>query len=116
MSICSPQMRTDITLNSGSHTLIIDAKFYERSLQQGQWGKHTIHSGNLYQLLSYVQNMAARTDASVSGLLLYARTTAPIQPAMDLTILGHRIRVETLDLQQSWPEIASQLDAIAELS
>ena len=51
-----PEMRTDVTLRRGGRTLIIDAKYYGQSMQVGQWGKATVHSGNLYQVLTYVKN------------------------------------------------------------
>ncbi len=44
------------------------------------WDKATVHSANLYQLLTYAKNADVDRDGTVSGLLLYARTEAPTQP------------------------------------
>ena len=50
-----PSMKTDISLHNGDKTLIIDTKFYG-SMTQTQFGKATIHSGNMYQIFTYVKN------------------------------------------------------------
>ena len=50
-----PVMQSDIMLQSGEKVLIIDAKYYEHSTQV-QFDKHTLHSGNLYQIFTYVKN------------------------------------------------------------
>ncbi|MGY3567951.1 5-methylcytosine-specific restriction endonuclease system specificity protein McrC [Sinomonas sp. RB5] len=105
-----PAMRTDVTLRRGPRTLIVDAKYYSRSMQVGMWGKATIHSANLYQMLTYVKNADVRRDGSVSGLLLYARTDAPRQPDLDVVIQGNRIGARTLDLNRPWDDLRAQLE------
>lgn len=107
-----PAMRTDVTLRGGQRALIIDAKYYGRSMQVGRWGKTTVHSANLYQLLTYVKNADAKRDGSVSGLLLYARTEAPEQPELDVVIQGNRIGAQTLDLNRPWEHLKGQLEDI----
>lgn len=107
-----PAMRTDVTLRWGPRTLIIDAKYYSSSMQVGRWGKATVHSANLYQLLTYVKNEDTGRNGSVSGLLLYARTEAPKQPDLEVIIQGSRIRAQTLDLNQPWEHLANQLEEI----
>lgn len=110
-----PLMRTDVILRRGRRTLIIDAKYYRESMRTGAWGKATIHSANLYQILAYVKNEDRRRDGSVSGLLLYARTDAPDEPDLDVVIQGNRIGARTLDLNQSWDELAAQLEEVVAL-
>lgn len=105
-----PAMNTDLTLRSHERTLIIDAKYYGRSMQGGQWDKSTVHSGHLYQILAYVKNADVRGDGSVSGLLLYARTEAMEQPDLDVTVQGNRISARTLDLNRPWVRLKAQLD------
>lgn len=109
-----PQMRTDVTLRHRGRTLIIDAKYYGNSMQTGAWGKATVHSGHLYQVLAYVKNEDTGRDGSVSGLLLYARTDAVEQPDLDVAIQGNRIGARTLDLNQPWPRLSAQLEEIVE--
>ncbi len=50
-----PDMRTDITLSYSDQILIIDAKY-----QQENFGVHKVHSGNLYQIYTYVKNKEAQ--------------------------------------------------------
>jgi len=111
-----PAMQSDITLSCGRKTLIIDAKYYGQNTQS-QYDKHTIHSHNLYQIFTYVKNKTLQpgfTDHEISGLLLYARTTAAVQPDGDFSMSGNRISVKTLDLNQPFENIARQLDKTAE--
>lgn len=105
-------MRTDVTLRRGEHTLIIDAKYYSQSMQTGPWGKATVHSANLYQVLAYVKNEDTRRDGSVSGLLLYARTDAAEQPDLDVVVQSNRIGARTLDLNQPWEHLSAHLEGI----
>ena len=115
-----PSMLSDIMLNDGHTWFIIDAKFYSKNVQRNQ-GKSTIISGNLYQILSYVQNkkfelLKTGKPHDVVGMLLYARTNESIQPdGFDKKILGNRMITSTLDLDQKPYEIAKQLDGIAEM-
>ena len=114
-----PSMLSDIMLSDGHSWLIIDAKFYNKNIQNNQ-GRSTLISGNLYQILSYVQNKEfelAKTGKpfDVIGLLLYARTLDSLQPdGFDKRILGNRMMTKTLDMDQEPLEIAKQLDLIAE--
>ena len=111
-----PIMQSDITLSYGKKTLIIDAKYYSKNTQS-QFDKQTIHSANLYQIFTYVKNKTLQddfTDHDVSGLLLYARTVDEIQPDGDFSMSGNKISVKTLDLNQTFDEIAEQLNKIAQ--
>ena len=107
-----PAMRTDVTLRDGQRALIIDAKYYGRSMQVGRWSKTTVHSANLYQLLTYVKNADVNREGSVIGLLLYARTEAPEQPDLDVVVQGNRIGARTLDLNRPWEHLKGQLEGI----
>ena len=113
-----PSMLSDIMLNDGHTWFIIDAKFYHKNVQNNL-GRTTLISGNLYQILSYVQNKKfelAKTGKpfDVVGMLLYARTEDSIQPdGFEKKLLGNRMMVSTLDLDQEPTKIAEQLDAIA---
>lgn len=107
-----PAMRTDITLRSEQRTLIIDAKYYGNTFQTGQYGKESINSGHLYQILAYTKNADVRRDGSASGMLLYARTSADRQPDLDVVIQGNRIGARTLDLNQPWKHIRVQMEDV----
>ena len=111
-----PVMQSDIMLSRGSQVLIIDAKYYAHNTQV-QFDTRSIHSGNLYQIFTYVKNKKAEfgdKTNTVSGMLLYARTDEPVQPDNRYRMSGNIISVRTLDLNKEFPEIAAQLDEIAE--
>lgn len=107
-----PTMKSDIMLSYGNKTLIIDAKYYAHMLQE-QFGTPSQHSGNIYQIFTYVKNKAAE-GGEVSGMLLYAEADENITPDNDYSMDGNKISVKTLDLNTDFSEIALQLDGIAE--
>lgn len=107
-----PIMQTDITLEYQGRTLIIDAKYYGRTMQT-QFDKHTIHSGNLYQIFTYVKNRDKGNTGDVGGMLLYAKTQESITPDSNFVMGGNRISVKTLDLNLPFTGISRQLNAIA---
>ena len=108
-----PNMRTDITLTKDEKTLIIDTKYYSRLMQvNSQFNSRTIHSGNLYQIFSYVKNFDTTHSGNVSGLLLYAKTDKEIAPNNSYLMDGNRIGVKTLDLNKDFTRIREQLDSI----
>lgn len=111
-----PTMQSDIVIRNtkAKKTLIIDAKYYSHNTQvKAPYMTHTIHSGNLYQIFTYVKNWAAEPDETVSGMLLYARTDDIIQPGNRYQMSGNQISVRTLDLHCDFTVIAAQLDDIA---
>ena len=111
-----PVMQTDIMLSKGNTVLIIDAKYYGHTTQS-QYGVHTLHSGNLYQVFTYVKNKDAEFGEqphTVSGMLLYAQTDENVQPNHIYHMSGNKISVRTLDLNCPFKEITAQLDSIVE--
>ena len=109
-----PVMQSDIMLSKGSATLIIDAKYYGHTTQS-QYGVNTLHSGNLYQIFTYVKNKDAEygdQPHTVSGMLLYAQTDEVVQPNHVYHMSGNKITVRTLDLKLPFSDIAKQLDGI----
>lgn len=112
-----PTMQSDIVISNRKtkKTLIIDAKYYSHNMQtKAPYMTQTLHSGNLYQIFTYVKNWSAAPDETISGMLLYARTDDGIQPDNDYQMSGNQISVKTLDMDSDFTEIAAQLDAIAE--
>ena len=108
-----PIMQTDIMLSMGKRSLIIDTKYYGKMMQE-QFDKQTIHSGNLYQIFTYVKNLDKDNTGDVSGMLLYARTEESIAPDLDAHFGPNRILVRTLDLSKEFQGIKRQLDAFVE--
>jgi len=79
-----PLMKSDVTIEYGGKTLIIDAKYYSHTMQTNSlYNNQTQHSGNLYQIFTYVKNKDARGSGNISGVLLYAKTDEEIIPDND---------------------------------
>ncbi len=111
-----PVMQSDTTLSKDGKVLIIDAKYYSHTTQM-QYDVHTLHSGNLYQIFTYVKNKQIELGADapmVSGMLLYAKTDEQVQPDHTYHMSGNKISVRTLDLNRDFAEIAEQLNGIVQ--
>lgn len=112
-----PVMQSDIMLIYKDKVLIIDAKYYAH-MTQLQYGVNTLHSNNLYQIFTYVKNMAASfKDGSheVSGMLMYARTDEDFQLTEKVYHMsGNQITVRTLNLDCDFADVAAQLNKIIE--
>ena len=108
-----PAMQTDIFLRFHEKVLILDAKYYSRTMQQ-QFTKETLHSANLYQIYTYVKNQDAAHTGNISGLLVYAKTQESITPDCLFNLGGNQIGARTLDLNQDFRQITAQLDGIAQ--
>jgi 5-methylcytosine-specific restriction enzyme subunit McrC len=103
-----PLMKTDISLESVNHKIIIDAKYYAETMSV-YYNKKTVRSAHLYQLFSYLVN---QRDGSVKkqhakGILIYPC----IDTSYDLNYRfeDHDIWVRSLDLNTSWQVIAQRL-------
>lgn len=106
-----PVMQSDIMLKQGDKTLVIDAKYYSHTTQK-QYDVNTLHSGNLYQIFTYVKNLDTDSAGNVSGMLLYAKTDELVLPNNNYKMGGNAISVKTLDLDCDFSEIRRQLDDI----
>lgn len=112
-----PVMQTDIMLTYKEKVLIIDAKYYTHATQS-QFDTHTLHSGNLYQIFTYVKNKEIELAAQpheVSGMLLHAKTDEAVLPNNSYMMSGNKISVKTLDLDCDFSDIANQLNKIVEM-
>ena len=105
-------MQTDVFLRFNDKVLIIDAKYYGRTLQK-QYDKYSLHSNNLYQIFTYVKNQDKENTGNVAGILLYAKTDEDITPDCMFNMSGNQIGAKTLDLNKEFSLIAKQLDEIA---
>jgi 5-methylcytosine-specific restriction enzyme subunit McrC len=103
-----PRMITDVTVAWPCRKLILDCKYYQEALVT-RYDALRFRSGNLYQLNAYLTNVASLAGwESVEGMLLYPSNGYSFDHAF--TLHGnHRIRVSTIDLQQPWTAISSDL-------
>lgn len=118
-----PNMYSDIILQTKdkSSTLIIDAKYYSHTTQV-QYDKHSIHSGNLYQIFTYVKNTEENfhknyiniKNPKIAGMLLYAKTSDNQLKNNDYSMSGNKISVRTLNMDCDFEEIKEQLNIIVQ--
>lgn len=109
-----PTMISDICLKSDTSVLVIDAKYYSK-IFQSRFDSKKIHSGNLYQIFTYVKNAQLEKNnlgKRVSGMLLYAGTDEMLPPNNVFKMDGNSIAVRTIDLNTSFDYISSVLDSI----
>lgn len=111
-----PIMQTDLVLQANNKTLIIDTKFYSENMSMKfEGGAAKQKSSNLYQIFTYVNNWTRKPDELVAGMLLYAKTTAEIQPQHNYHIKGNPFYVISLDLSQDFISIKKDLIRYAQL-
>ena len=106
-----PTMITDIMLQQGAKTLIIDTKCYREIFQQNL-NKKTLRSQHLYQIFAYVKNCGFE---GASGLLLYAETAnerIDDKEKFQFNMDGNTISARTLDLSSDFESIKDQLKSI----
>ena len=106
-----PQMRTDISLSSDQHKIIIEAKYYRETMVT-QYEREKIRSGHLYQLFSYLVNQEGEDEQSrnTMGILLYPTTGDEYD--LDYRYQEHKIRVRSVNSHQNWKEKAGRSIAI----
>ncbi len=120
-----PNMVSDVLMEYGGRTVILDTKYYRKIMSKRYYSnpgaendedKVKVNSANLYQMFSYVKNYAAHSVNQVSGLLLYANTNEQITPDVEYRMGGNVIRIKTVDLDQEFSLIETQLhDILKEL-
>ena len=98
-----PKMQTDISIKINDRKLIIDAKYYNETLQK-YYDSEKIHSQHLYQLFAYLKN---QENELAEGILIYPTVQKPLSLAY--THEGHTIRIETLNLNQDWRGVKADL-------
>ena len=106
-----PTLKTDVTLEKGDSTLIIDCKCYGRILQC-HYGHEALSAANVNQIHMYVSEEAYASNKHVEGMLLYAKTLEKVE-GPSWSAAGFRYHLRTLDLGVEFAQIARQLDDIA---
>ena len=105
-----PKMQTDITLESNNKKIIIETKYYVNALTS-RFEAEKFNSNNLYQLYSYLRNIEAKKEnplnSNCEGILLYPTVTYSLNESF--TIGNHLLSVKTINLNEDWKNIESQL-------
>lgn len=109
-----PIMRTDITLRSGTSTIVADAKYYKDILAGGRYDPK-VRSAHLYQLTTYLAHVREREPGQdLAGLLIYPTGGQSLR--LNYRLLGTPVTVATVDLSAEWPEIHAELIELIEPS
>jgi 5-methylcytosine-specific restriction enzyme subunit McrC len=104
-------MRTDVSLTGPDRKIVIECKFYQKTLLTHRYGEQEkIRSQHLYQLYAYLQNLSRRSDQRVEGLLLYPKVGESID--FEFFVHGFPIRVLTVDLSTDFVAIGKRLLSI----
>ena len=106
-----PRMITDISLRKGNRYIIMDTKYYVTALAE-HFNVEKVRSEHLYQLNAYMHHAQLQVEPQVNieGMLLYPKVEKDFDETFDL--LGHTVRVCTLDLTTSWEKIEERLMGI----
>ena len=106
-----PIMQSDIVLNKGERTLIIDTKYYSKIMQE-QYDKKTLRNSHLYQIRTYVDEYDKDHHHNVDGMLLYAKTKEDVFEDAKITHRdGYTLFIRTLDLNTKFEDIKKRLDS-----
>ncbi len=104
-----PAMHTDVSLTGKANKLLIDCKYYRKALKP-HYNQQRLISAHLYQLYAYVQHAQRQEPARpVDGLLLYPVVDKQLRHSYQLLDTSHRLRVATINLNQSWQAVEAEL-------
>lgn len=107
-----PLMHPDTTIEfeePHARRLVIDTKYYVKTLAKTAFGKEQFHASNLYQMYAYLRTQEDERDLTRTseGMLLYPTVDRELDERV--MIQNHLVRVATVDLSQSWQSIESRL-------
>ena len=102
-----PTMQTDVSMQHKykCKKIIIDAKFYKNIFQEN-FGKSTFHSGNMYQLFTYLMHQP--DNLVVKGILVYPDNGYEVKETFHW---DGRLSMEvmSINLDDSWMDIYHRL-------
>ena len=104
-----PIMQTDTSIEINNQKTVIETKYLPKTFSINQFDKKTFHSNHLYQLSSYLKNLSTKggINENCSGILLYPKVKEDVCEKM--IMLGHEVRIQTIDLEQDWKLIHNNL-------
>lgn len=107
-----PRMETDISIETNNTKIIMDTKFYKKTLSNNFNSKKLI-STNLYQVFAYINNLKSKYDEKPTGILLYPKVDKDLN--LSYNISGHPMKIYTIDMSQPWQNIHERLIEIIRL-
>lgn len=109
-----PKQRTDITLNNKDKVVIIDTKYYKKPLVDSYYGQDKLKSEHLRQITTYILNMEdeLNDNKEIEGILLYADAEGSKHLNEDYRWRNYNISLKSINLNQNWQNIHSDLLSI----
>lgn len=109
-----PKMKLDIMLANKDYLFIIDTKYY-KEYTSINYDKESFISGNMYQMISYMNNINAKQN--MRGVLLYPKPydKESINEIYDTSVVSNgvvkkaKIQFITIDLSNDWKKIEEDL-------
>jgi 5-methylcytosine-specific restriction enzyme subunit McrC len=103
-----PKMQTDISLTSATRKIIIDCKFTPEATQR-HYEAETLRSSHLFQVHAYLNNLPeGKLTDTCQMMLLYPTVDSPLSASYS-DAKGRKIGIRTINLDQPWPGIHSDL-------
>lgn len=106
-----PRMEADLILEATDRRIILDCKFYREAFSS-RGASDKLHSGNLYQILTYLRNREETVPAGPrhDGVLLYPVVDKAI--GVDVQLEGFRVQARGVNLAREWWEIRDEMLAV----
>lgn len=104
-----PLLKTDLLLESKKQNIIVEVKFYEKTLKENR-GKGKISPEHLRQLAAYLKNYELDPKSSfeqLKGILLYPEVDDRID--FEGKLWGYQLGIKTVNLCQNWEKIHERL-------
>lgn len=103
-----PSMYTDIVLKDDERIIIIDTKFYSKTMARREdIGSISFKSPNMYQIFAYMQHIPNPKNKKIEGMLLYPDVGDSIHATY--TWKDQVLTFKTVNLDQEWQKIEDKL-------
>ena len=108
-----PTLNTDVSLISKERKLIIDTKFYSKTLETNEFGNKKINSNNLRQINAYLDNATIEDGQKLDGMLLHPTIDEEYDEVFKYQG-KFNVFFQTINLNQDWKAIKEKLLQIIE--
>ncbi len=110
-----PSMYTDIVLEEDDRIIVIDTKFYSKTMARREdIGSISFKSPNMYQIFAYMQHIPNPENKEVEGMLLYPDVGDSIHA--NYRWEDQILTFKTVDLDKEWKNIEKELVDLIERS
>ncbi|MCA8938174.1 MAG: hypothetical protein KDB07_00070 [Planctomycetes bacterium] len=112
-----PNLKTDVEVHFDDRIVVLDAKCYKNVFTNNH-NKWKLHSGNLFQMYSYMSRVQALTTKHVSGGLIYSHSPNidnPSEAPSRVQLAEFELTLDYLGMDKlKFTEVEAKLEAIAQ--